>query len=207
MPFVHNKNTSDSAQNTTQAPATLDTLLTQLVSTQATERRVAARQLSEHPSSSQALCDQLWLENDASVREVIITTLTTLGDETAIETLILCLRSEDAGMRNEAIEAMKQLPQAIGPHIENLLEDADVDVRLFTVNILSTLPHHDTEKWLCKVLREEEDVNVSGAALDVLTEIGTRASVEPIQTTCRKFPQDAYIQFAAKLALKRIGEG
>lgn len=206
MPFVHNKNTSDAAQTTDQPPS-LETLLAQLESRQASERRVAARLLGEHASSSEALCEQLWREEDATVREVIMTTLTTLGDEQAIDTLILCLRSEDASMRNEAIEAMKQLPAAMGPHIEDLLEDADADVRLFTVNVLSSLAHHDTEKWLCRVLKEEDNVNVCGAALDVLTEIGTRSSKEPIQTVCRKFPQNAYIQFAAKLALKRIGEG
>jgi HEAT repeat protein len=206
MPFVQKNNASDAAQTTNRTPD-LETLLTQLVSTQASERRVAARLLGEHASSSEALCEQLWREKEASVREVIMTTLTTLGDEEAIDTLILCLRSEDASIRNEAIEAMKQLPAAMGPHIEDLLEDADADVRLFTVNVLSALAHHDTEKWLCKVLKEEDNVNVCGAALDVLTEIGTRASKDPIQTVCRKFPQNAYIQFAAKLALKRIGEG
>lgn len=206
MPFVRNQGTSDTAETATPLPSQA-TLLLQLVSSMASERRVAARLLAHYADSGQALCDQLWCEKDASVREVIMTTLTTLGDDQSIDTLILCLRSEDAGMRNEAIEAMKQLPHVVGPYIENLLEDADPDVRLFTVNILASLPHHDTEKWLCKVLREEDCVNVCGAALDVLTEIGTRASREPIQAACRKFPGNAYIQFAAQLALKRIGEG
>ena len=206
MPFVHNKDNSNPAKTEALEP-TLEALLQQLASPTNSERRVAARLLGSHAQSSQALSEQLWREDDASVREMIMTTLTTLGDEQAIDTLIMCLRSEDAGMRNEAIEAMKQLPEAIGPHIENLLEDADADVRLFTVNILSTLPHHDTERWLGKVLKHEDNVNVCGAALEVLTEIGTRASIDPIQQACRKFPENNYIQFAAKLALKRIGEG
>jgi hypothetical protein len=49
-------------------------------------------------------------------------------------------------------------------------------------------------------------VNVCATALDLLCEVGTEAALEPLTILKERFHQDAYIQFAAELALKRIRE-
>jgi len=81
----------------------------------------------------------LQAEQDASVREVILTSVTRIGDGIAVQGLVACLRSEEADLRNEAIEAMKQLPEAVAPIMLGLLMDEDSDVRIFAVNILECL--------------------------------------------------------------------
>src|SRR5471032_209784 len=90
-------------------------LLEQLAAADDKVRRWAARDLRQHANASPALLARLRLEHDLAVREVILTSLTRLGDTFAVAGLVDCLRSEDVALRNEAIEAMKALPLAVAP--------------------------------------------------------------------------------------------
>ncbi|MCI4454087.1 MAG: HEAT repeat domain-containing protein [Thermodesulfobacterium sp.] len=168
------------------------------------ERRWAARDLADYKEASKHLLDQLLKEEDISVREAIISSLLKIGDEIAIQGLIECLRSDDAHLRNSAIEALKFIPEKVGPHIEKLLKDEDPDVRIFAVNILESLRHPKVVKWLIEVLEKDENVNVCGTALDLLAEVGTEEAVPAIKKVKERFKDEPYIQFAADVALKRI---
>jgi len=169
-----------------------------------TSRRWAARDLVDCPDASLALVRQLRREVDASVREIILTTLTRRGDEEAVGGLIESLRSEDASLRNEAIEAMKLLPAKVAPIMGGLLLDADPDVRIFAVNVLESLRHEMVEAWLKEVIERDPHVNVCATAVDLLGEVGTPYSREALENLKARFPDHPYIRFAADLALKRI---
>lgn len=179
-------------------------LLVSLTDESATTRRWAARDLVSCPSSAAALVERLKVETDLSVREVILTTLTQLGDAVAVAGLVDCLRSEDASLRNEAIEAMKQLPDEVAPIMRGLLGDADSDVRIFTVNVLESLRHPDVESWLIDVIERDPHVNVCATAVDLLSEVGTGAAVQALEALKVRFPGEPYIEFAANLALRSI---
>ncbi len=94
------------------------------------------------------------------MREVILTTLTRLGDDVAVDGLVLCLRSEDAALRNEAIQAMKELPDEVAQLMSGILADPDPDVRIFAVNVLESLRHPQVEAWLIGVIERDPHVNV-----------------------------------------------
>jgi HEAT repeat protein len=181
-------------------------LLVGLSDNNATARRWAARDLVDCPESAAALVDRLKIETEPSVREVILTTLTRLGDPAAMAGLVDCLRSEDASLRNEVVEAMKQLPDEVAPIMLGLLADSDPDVRIFAVNVLESLRHPDVEAWLLEVIENDPHVNVCATAVDLLGEVGTTAALEPLVQLKTRFTDDPYIQFAADLALKRINE-
>jgi HEAT repeat protein len=181
-------------------------LAAQLADPRAEARRWAARDLADCPDSSAALVARLQVEADLSVREVILTTLTGLGDEVAVAGLVACMRSEDAALRNEAIEAMKQLPDAVAPIMLGLLANPDSDLRIFAVNILESLRHPAVEAWLSGVIERDPHVNVCATAVDLLVEVGSRAVLAPLQRLKARFPGEPYIQFAADLAIKRILE-
>lgn len=169
-------------------------------------RRWAARDLTDCPGASAALVDRLQREDDLSVREVILTTLTSLGDEMAVAGLVACLRIENVVLRNEAIEAMKQLPEAVAPIMRGLLVDHDPDVRIFAVNILESLRHPEVEAWLIMVIDKDPHLNVCATAVDLLGEVGSPAAREPLLRLKARYGDEPYIQFAADLALKRIDE-
>lgn len=170
-------------------------------------RRLAARDLIAYPEAAQALVDRLQIETERSVREFILTSLTRIGGTIAVTGLVAWLRSEDATMRNEAIEAMKSLPDDVVPIMENLLKDGDSDVRIMAVNILESLRHPHVEAWLIDVIERDSVINVCGTAIDLLGEVGTQNSFEALQAIKLRYSAEPYIQFAADLALKRIAKG
>jgi HEAT repeat protein len=167
-------------------------------------RRWAARDLLECPDSVPSLVARLEQEPDASVREVMLTTLTRLGNREAVAGLVRCMRSEDVALRNEAIGVMKQLPDAVAPIMKSLLADADSDVRIFAVNILESLRHPEVESWLCEVIERDAHINVCATAVDLLGEVGSRDALDVLKRLKLRFAGRAYIQFAADLAIKRI---
>jgi len=181
-------------------------LILQLSSEKPTERRWAARDLADYKEASSYLIEQLIKEKDIAVREIIISSLLSIGDEITISGLINCLKSDDAHLRNSAIEALKQVPEQVALYIEKLLQDKDPDIRIFTINILESLRHPKVVKWLIEVIEKDENVNVCATALDLLVEVGTEEAIPSIKKVKERFKNEPYIQFASDLALRRIGE-
>ncbi|MBX3602146.1 MAG: HEAT repeat domain-containing protein [Rubrivivax sp.] len=181
-----------------------DGLCAQLGDADAGVRRWAARDLAEHPGAARMLAARLAAEADTSVRAVILSSLARIGGPAAVDALLPLLRSEDAMLRNGAIEALAGLPDAVAPRIEALLADPDGDVRIFSVNLLGLLPHPRVPQWLAQVLERETEANVVGAALDVLAEVGGPELAGPLRRTLARFAGEPYIRFAAELALQRI---
>jgi HEAT repeat protein len=189
-------------------PRDLAGLAAQLADADAGVRRWAARDLAQHPAAASRLCARLPDEPDASVRAVLFSSVARLGQGPAgagvVEGLLPLMRSEDAGLRNGAIEVLAGLPDAVAPRIESLLRDADSDVRIFTVNLLGNLPHPRVPQWLAQVLAAESEPNVVGAAIEVLAEVGNPELAAPLRATRARFADDPYIAFAADVALERI---
>jgi HEAT repeat protein len=182
-------------------------LLSQLRTGDANQRRWAARDLTGEASAVPALGERLLVEADARVREAIFTTLTATSGDAAVNALLPLLRSEDAGLRNGAIEALSAMPEAVGPRMAALLGDVDPDVRIFTVNLMGELRHPQIADWLLRVLAEDAAVNVVAAAIEVLAEAGSPEHVAALQAASRRFAADPFIGFAADMAIQRIRGG
>jgi HEAT repeat protein len=181
-------------------------LLAELDSPNETARRWAVRDLTSLPNTSTPLVARLVLENSSSVRTAILNALAQLGDKEAISGLVNCLRSEEAGLRNEAIQVLKEIPQHVEPIIQNLLNDTDSDVRIFAVNILESLRHKDVEKWLINVIEKDAHLNVCSTAVDLLSEVGTEQALSALKQLKIRFSDEPYICFSVDLAVKRIEE-
>lgn len=179
-------------------------LLTQLASGTVDERRWAARDLADEPQAGAALGAHLLRESDASVREAIFTSLAAQATETAAGALLPLLRSEDASLRNGAIEALGGMPAAVAPRVGALLRDADPDVRVFMVNLLGVLRHPQVPQWLLQVLEHEPQVNVVAAAIEVLAEVGDASHADAVRRAARRFPDEPFIAFAADITLDRV---
>jgi HEAT repeat protein len=186
-------------------PRDVDGLRAQLSDADASVRRWAARDLALHPQAAPLLCARLFEETDPSVRAVLFSSCSQLGGDAVVDGMMRLLRCEDAALRNGAIEVLSGLPEAVAPHITGLLHDSDSDVRIFTLNLMSNLPHPMVPQWLGQVLQFEQEPNVIGAALEVLAEVGTPDLAAPLRTARQRFADDPYITFAADVALERIG--
>jgi HEAT repeat protein len=185
-------------------PRDLAGLQAQLREGDAEQRRWAARDLANHASSAAALGAALLNERDNSVREALFTSLSTLANDASVNALLPLLRSEDAQLRNGAIEALTAMPQAVGPRIAALLQDGDPDVRIFTVNLLADLRHPQVPAWLVQVLQQDAHVNVVAAAVEVLAEAGQPEHITALRMAAQRFAQDAFMGFAVDMAIERI---
>lgn len=193
---------ADSATPPSQAA-----LLAQLHDGDAQARRQAARSLRSFPSVAKDMGIRLLLEDEDSVREAIFNSLVAIGDDEAVMALLPLLGMEDdANLRNGAIEALKQLPAALSPHMREMLCDADPDRRIFAVNICESLRSREIESWLLEVIARDDHVNVCATAVDLLGEVGTDAAIAPLHALAKRFNGDPFMQFAVSLALRRIGE-
>ncbi len=191
-----------------RAPRDLAGLAEQLATGTPMMRRWAVRDLLELGGDEPRtlLCAHLAQEDDASVREVLLTALGRLRGADAVAALVTCMRSEDAALRNHAIEVMKSIPDEVGPLMRGLLTDADADVRILGVNVLESLRHPQVETWLIDVIEHDANVNVCAAAVDLLGEVGTAASREPLARLLQRFAGEPYIAFAAGIALARAAQ-
>jgi HEAT repeat protein len=175
-----------------------------LGSANAATRRQAARALSEMPDAVAVVCSHLADEPNLSVRSIILTGLIVHKSQAVVAALLPLLRSEDANLRNGAIEALQQMPDEVAPRVESMLADADSDVRIFTINVLAALPHPLVPKWLRQVVTTDPHVNVCAEALDALAEVGEPDAIPALEALAGRFADVAFIQFAVDAAVRRI---
>ena len=102
MPLIKTLKSDPVPQDERKLPRDGTGLVLELENTDPLARRWAARDLATSPEAAAALVSRLQREGDASVREIILSTLTCLGNEVAVAGLVQCLHNGDAALRNEA---------------------------------------------------------------------------------------------------------
>jgi len=179
-------------------------LIKQLQSDDIQQRRWAARDLTDYPGIENTLLEAIKTETEHVVRESIFASLQQIGGESVVSGLIDILRSEDAELRNAAIEVLQTMPKGVALHIVELLNDRDSDVRIFAIDILQVLAHPQTPEWLLSVLKDETHINVIATAVDRLAEVGTIDMIKDLEAIKQRFPDEAYLAFAVDTAIRRI---
>jgi HEAT repeat protein len=169
------------------------------------QRWMAARELGERPDEVEALGQALSTEADGRVREAIFNSLVGIGGPRGVDAIRPYLYSDDASLRTGALDALKAMPLATAPRLAELLADADPDIRLLACEIVRELPGVQATPLLCALLEDEDQVNVCGAAVEVLAEIGEPEAL-PVLTRCAaRFADEPFLLFAISAAAARIG--
>lgn len=187
-----------------EAPRGREQWVADLMSADAATRRRAAHALAEFADAVSLLCSHLATERSLSVRSSILSGLIAHKSAAVVEGLQPFLRSEDANLRNSAIEALQQMPDEVAPRVEAMLADPDSDVRIFAVDVLAALPHPMVPQWLCRVVTSDPHVNVCAAALDALAEAGEPDAIPALEALVGRFADVAFIKFAVDAAVHRI---
>jgi len=181
-----------------------ETLLAQLGGPDADGRRQAARELARDPGTIAALAARLDEEPDAAVRDALFASLSDIGGAEAAGLVAQLLHSADAGLRGGAIETLKRMGEDAEAALDLLLDDPDADIRLLAVEVLRAWSGARAAPHLQRIVEEETQVNVCGAAIDVATEVGTEALIPPLQRLAARFGDDPFLSFAAGIACDRI---
>jgi len=175
-----------------------------LDSPDAESRWIAARALSGDVDAVPALAAALGREPVPRVREAIMTALMRVGNPASVEAMLPSLRSQDAGVRAAAIEALQAMPEAIAPFMAPLLSDGDSDVRLLATELTRNMDASEATRLLCDLIEREQHPNVCAAAVDVLTEVGTPQALPALEKCAARFAATPFLPFAISVAIARI---
>jgi HEAT repeat protein len=167
------------------------------------DRWAAARMLGGARGDVAALAAALAQERDGRVREAIFTSLAATGTSESCRALIASLRSNDAGLRTGALDALSAMPAA-AQLIPDLLCDPDPDVRLLSCEITRSLPSGEAQALLCGLLDTETEANVCAAAIEVLAELGGEQALPSLQRCAQRFAHQPFLVFAVRQALRRL---
>jgi HEAT repeat protein len=169
------------------------------------QRRAGAVLLMDAEDAKQLLAEHVAIEQDAVVREAMLTALVGCHDVGAARILAQLLGGEDAALRNAVADTLGQMP-ATTAIIEELLVDQDPDVRVMTVMLLRSLKSPAVPQWLLGVIERDTDANVVGGALGELAEVGDATMIAVLERTPARFPGDPFIAFSAATAVARFRE-
>ncbi|RYG37015.1 MAG: HEAT repeat domain-containing protein [Burkholderiales bacterium] len=170
------------------------------------ERWAAARALGQVASAAQSLARALRTEKASEVRQAIFTSFVLIRTREAAEALASFIGSDDAELRTGALDALGAMMDVARPLLPALLNDADPDVRLLACELVRPLDPTDGTALLCRMLETEQQPNVCGAAVDVLSEIGLVSAVAALRQSAERFAGDAYLGFAIADAIARTSK-
>ena len=197
MPLIRGSKGATSGEISAPHQAALD-------SPDAESRWTAARALAGQADAVPALAAALGREPTPRVREAMMTALIRIGNAASIEVILPYLRSQDAGLRAAAIEALQALPDAIAPFMARLFSDDESDVRLLATELARNMEASEATRLLCDLIEREHHPNVCAAAIDVLTEVGTPEALPTLEKCAVRFATTSFLPFAISVAMSRI---
>jgi HEAT repeat protein len=168
------------------------------------QRWAAVRAAAESKDAVPLLAAALPGESDPVVRQAIFTGLSRIATRESAAALLPYLRSDDAGLRTGAIDALRAMPEAARGHVPALLADPDADVRLLSCELVRGLPESEANRLLCDLLERESEKNVCAAALEVLAEVGRTQALPTLRRCAERFGDDPFMAFSIKVATDRI---
>lgn len=170
-------------------------------------RRLAVMALKAHPFPGTmrllfgAMGDESWRVRKEAV--TVVLQARPLGTE-VVESLIELLRASDnAGLRNAAVESLERIGT---PAVEPLcghLNDPDHDLRKFVIDILGNIGSASCLPLLVQAL-DDEDMNVRVAAAENLGKIGDQRALPHLLHVLEG--GEIWLKFTVLDALAQIGE-
>ena len=119
----------------------------------------------------------------------------------AIRSLIPLLRSEDAPLRNIAMDILREIGADDLSSLTPLLHDDDCDVRIFTADILGSAKDRKAVASLCDALLKDPEVNVRYQAA---VSLGNLAFPEAVDSLRQAMLDEEWVQFSVVEALTKI---
>ena len=167
------------------------------------ERWAAARAATGKLECAAPLAAALRVEAAERVREAMFTSLAGMG-HAGVAGVLPLLRSDDASLRTGALDALRILVRGAPDLLPPLLEDRDVDIRILSCELARALPGDEATRLLCRLLQDEQELNVCAAAVDVLAEVGQGEALPFLAACAARFHDKPFLAFAIQVATDRI---
>jgi hypothetical protein len=121
-----------------------------------------------------------------------------------VQAIVDFIRSDDAGVRAAALDALRARVDAIRTHLSALLSDADSDVRILSCELARSLPNEEATRLLSELLAREDQPNVCAAAIEVLAEAGGPEALAALEACEARFANTPFLSFAIQVAKSRV---
>lgn len=204
MPLVGRKEEERFQGERRKHPRDFEGLVKELWSENPQHRIFAAVDLEAYPQAVKPLEERLKVEQDNGVKNAIINTLLKIGTDEALNALLDLLKSDDAYLRNQAIEVLAGMSSRVEEHLKRLLQSEDPDLRIFAINVMSSFKNPEVIEWLKQLIQVEENPRVMGVALDLLSEIATEDLLPILKKVRERFADYEYINFVLDLIEERL---
>ena len=190
------------------APPSREDLVT-LMQTGATQaaRRAAVQDLATYFAADRELAASLLLERDPVVQAAILTALVVIGTEAAATGVAEAVCTEDAGLRNAAVDALRGFGATALPSVERLLASPHSEQRIVGIGLLEARDDPGARDTLHHILADDPDLNVGLAAVEVLSSIGDAGDEAALLGFASRFEGNAFVAFAVELACRRTTTG
>lgn len=117
-----------------------------------------------------ALVERMIMEDSRFVREVIVNSLKIMEQSQVIPSVIPLLRSDDAFIRNSAVDILSARGDEALSAIEKILNDKDKDVRKFALDVLLPLGTEKAGELIARGL-DDTDMNNQMTAVEYLGQL------------------------------------
>lgn len=205
MPLVKAPSATAAAGGTpAKGTPSRDTVLADLNSDCPDIRRSAARACRAFPDAIGLIAGRLGVEEDTRVIEALVLNLVAIGGPAAAAALAPLLRSDRAGCRFAAAEALADMGPDALPFFDALIRDPDPQVRIMAAEIARGRAGVAAVQTLEHLLATEEEINVCCAFIDVLAEIGTVETAAALTAVLERIPDNPFLRFSVETALSRL---
>ena len=146
------------------------------------------------------LCSQIKSAN-IGVQEAAEYALRKIRGPRTIQAMLPLLRSDDAPIRNIAMDVLREVGSDDIPSIQPLLRDPDPDMRIFMSDILGCTGSRQAVPLLCEAMLKDPEVNVRYQAA---VSLGTLAYPEAVDALRQAMHDEEWVQFSVVEALTKI---
>lgn len=147
------------------------------------------------------LLAKLLCTHNLGVQEAADRALRRLGGKEVVAAVKALLRSDDAPVRNAAMDILRAVGVQDFPTLLELLHDSDPDIRIFASDILGSTDSRLAVTPLCEALLKDPEVNVRYQAA---VSLGELAFAEAAPGLGKALGDDEWVQFAVIEALSKI---
>lgn len=178
-------------------------ILTMLRSTESDVLREGAYLAAdEHCEDAVPLLVEMLKSSNIGVQEAADNALRKIGGKEAVTGVIPLLRSDEAPVRNGAMDILRALGVQELQSVIMLLKDEDVDIRIFAADILGSAGNVMAVGPLCEALLKDPEVNVRYQAAVSLGSLGLPEAAKCLNMAMR---DEEWVQYSVIEALSKIG--
>jgi len=145
---------------------------------------------------------ELLKTNHLGIQEAVDSSLRKIGGRETVEAVIPLLRSDEAPVRNLAMDILREVGNQDMPSLIDLILDEDPDIRIFVADILGSTGNLLAVQPLCEALLKDPEVNVRYQAAVSLGELGMEDATPCLN---KAINDEEWVQYSVIEALTKIG--